>query len=107
MDLPANLRFLRVLVTTLAITMIAGLLTIVGLLVMRFSAQPDPETVSAAAISQSTDLTELTSALTLPDGTQPRAVTLTEDLLLVVTTAATLLIYDRASGTLRQTVALK
>ncbi len=87
--------------------MIAGLLTIVGLLVMRFGAESDPAPVSAAAISQSTDLTELTSALTLPDGTQPRAVTLTEDLLLVVTTDATLLIYDRASGTLRQTVALK
>ena len=39
-DLPANLRFLRVLVTVLTATMILGLITIVALLVIRFSQPP-------------------------------------------------------------------
>ena len=36
-----NLRFLRILVTTLTVTMILGLLAIVSLLVIRFTGAPE------------------------------------------------------------------
>lgn len=86
---PANIRFLRRLVTVLTITMIGGLLVVVALLVIRFSATPDlalPET------------------LTLPDGAQAQAVTLGRGWVAVVTDDDRILVYDRTTGRLRQTV---
>jgi len=87
---PANLRFLRVLVTTLMLVMIGGLLVIVALFVMRFS---------------STGPT-LPDAITLPDGTKAEAFTVGRGWYGVVTDDDTILIFDRATGSLRQTIKL-
>ncbi len=89
---PPNLRFLRRLVTTLTVVMIAGVITIVALLVIRLTDTP-------AALA-------LPDTLTLPDGATATAVTLTGSRLLVVTDDNRLLVYD-ADGTLRQEVAIE
>ena len=86
---PANLRFLRILVTVLTTVMIVGLLTVVGLLVTRLRA-PAPVPV--------TDLA-------LPAGTQVFAVTQSPDRWLVTTTDNRLLIFA-PDGTLTQEVDL-
>ena len=86
---PPNLRFLRVLVTVLTAVMIGGLLVIVTLLVIRFSSSPPvvPDTI------------------TLPDGVEAEAFTMTETWYAVVTGGGTrILIFDRATGNLLQTV---
>ena len=79
------------LVTTLMIVMIGGLLVIVALFVIRFSspAQSFPESI------------------TLPDGTKAKAFTVGRDWYGVVTDVDTILIFDRASGALRQTIAVE
>ncbi|WP_027260947.1 DUF6476 family protein [Sedimentitalea nanhaiensis] len=92
---PANLRFLRRLVTTLTAVMIFGLLIIVGLLVMRFSQDsarkslPLPETIA------------------LPDGLAAQAVTYGPGWYAVVTADQQILIYDANSGALRQTIQIE
>ena len=88
---PGNLRFLRVLVTTLMVVMIGGLLVIVGLFVIRLSpgAPVLPENIR------------------LPDGATAQAVTVGSTWYAIVTGDDTILIYDRATGRLRQTVALE
>ncbi|MFD1193452.1 DUF6476 family protein [Seohaeicola saemankumensis] len=85
---PGNLRFLRLLVTILTGTMIAGLLAIISLLVIRF-----PTATPA-----------LPDVITLPYGTRAQAFTATAGWYAVVTTDDRILIYDRASGTLRQEI---
>jgi hypothetical protein len=92
---PANLRFLRRLVTTLTAVMIVGLLVIVALLVIRFSSDRAP----AAA--------PLPDGITLPDGNTAAAVTYGSDWYAVVTTDDRILIFDRATGALRQTVMIE
>ena len=75
--------------TVLTAVMIGGLLAIVALLVIRFSH-------SAPVIPDSIDL---------PDGTEAEAFTMTPSWYAVVTEGGTrILIFDRASGDLRQTV---
>jgi len=88
---PANLRFLRILVTTLTAVMIGGLLVIVGLLVMRFSS-------TAPALPDS---------ITLPDGTKADAFTMGKRWYAVVTDTDQILIFDRTTGDLRQTITLE
>ena len=85
-----NLRFLRILVTVLAVTMIFGLLTLVGLLVIRFSTAP-------ARL-------ELPATIALPEGARPLAFTRGSDWFAVVTDGDEILIFDAASGELRQRV---
>lgn len=87
---PANLRLLRRLVTTLMVVMILGLLTIVGLFVMRFAAPPAPA---------------LPDRITLPDGTTARAFTRGDDWFAIVTSDDRILIYNQ-DGTLRQEIAI-
>ncbi len=87
---PANLRFLRRLVTVLTAVMICGLLVIIGLFVTRLSAP-------VAALP-------LPEEITLPDGVTARAFTQGTDWYAIVTSQDEILIYDRATGTLRQTV---
>ena len=88
---PPNLRFLRRLVTVLTAVMIGGLLVIVGLLVIRFSRPPAP----------------LPDGITLPAGVTAEAFTLTPGWYAVVTDdGARILIFNRASGALMQTVAV-
>jgi hypothetical protein len=85
---PADLRFLKRLVTALTLTMILGLLTIVTLLVIRLGPAP----------------LALPEAITLPDGARATAFTQSGDWFAVVTEEGEILIYDRATAALRQRV---
>ena len=88
---PATLKFLARLVTVLTATMIVGVLVIVGLLVTRLQRDETPAPALPAEI-------------TLPGGATARAVTWGDDWYAVVTGDDRILIYDRASGEMRQTV---
>ncbi|GGG62585.1 hypothetical protein GCM10011415_06130 [Salipiger pallidus] len=83
---PANLRFLRVLVTVLTAVMIAGLLTILAVIVIQFRNARAP----------------LPEVITLPSGATASAYTQGSDWYAVVTNDDRILIFDRASGDLRQ-----
>ncbi|OIQ29894.1 MAG: hypothetical protein BM562_10740 [Alphaproteobacteria bacterium MedPE-SWcel] len=89
-DEPAQLRFLRRLVTTLTVIMVGGVLVVIALLVIRLSSDRD-----APAIPEH---------LNLPDGTTARAITFGPDWIAVVTTDDQILILDATQGTLRQTL---
>ena len=85
---PANLRFLRRLVTTLTAVMICGLLIIIGLFVMRFTAAGP----------------SLPDSIALPDGVTATAFTVGPGWYAVVTGDSRILIYSRASGELLQNI---
>jgi len=91
---PANLKFLRRLVTLLTGTMIVGVVVIIGLLVMRINGKPAPVSTGP----------ELPASITLPDGAQATAFTMGKGWYAVVTDGDAILIYDADSGELRQTV---
>lgn len=86
---PKLVRYLRTLVTVLTGVMILGFLVIVGLFVTKFS---------------STARLEIPATITLPEGTTPTAFTRAHDWYAVVTDANTILIFDAATGALRQTI---
>jgi len=73
------------------VVMIGGLLVIVALFVIRFSSSPPI----------------LPDSITLPNGTRAKAVTIGETWYGVVTSDDTILIFDRATGALRQTIILE
>jgi hypothetical protein len=85
---PANLRFLRRMVTVLTATMIGGVILITALIVIRYnqSASPLPETI------------------TLPDGATATAFTQARNWYAVVTEDDQILIFSRDSGRLMQTI---
>lgn len=82
------LRWLRILVTSLAAVMGIGVLVIALLLWVRLSEAPLPQ---------------LPDNLALPQGAEPAAVTFARDWVVVVTEAGAVLLYDR-QGQLRQQV---
>jgi hypothetical protein len=86
---PRNLRFLRLLVTVLTAVMILGIAAIVGLLTLRLSTPPRPV---------------LPDNVALPDGVRANAVTFGAGWYAVVTDDDRILIFDNASGALRQSV---
>ncbi|CUH76341.1 hypothetical protein SAMN04488093_102733 [Tropicibacter naphthalenivorans] len=88
---PASLRFLRVLVTVLTGVMIAGITLILGLIWMSYSNARAP----------------LPEVITLPDGTEATAYTQGNDWYAVVTAEDEILIFDRATGDLRQTLRIE
>lgn len=91
-DLPPGLRFLKWLVTALAVTMILGLITIVALLVIRLPGVRAPSPT-------------LPAELRLPEGVTAGAVTFGRGWYAVVSEAGDeILIFDAASGDLRQRV---
>ena len=90
-DEPANLRFLRRLVTSLTVVMMCGVLVVIGLLVTRLR---DRGPI-------------LPQEIALPDGTTPLAITAGRGWYAVVTQDDRILIYDQLSGALRQTVQIK
>ncbi|MEM7471343.1 MAG: DUF6476 family protein [Pseudomonadota bacterium] len=90
---PANLRFLRRLVTALTAVMIVGVVVIVALLVIRLQPASTP------------DLT-LPDEITLPAGAIAESFTQGATWYGVVTTDQRLLVFDRASGALTQSVDL-
>ena len=71
--------------------MIAGVLLIVGLIVIRFYDVPP----------------QLPQTLVLPEGTEAVSFTQGPDWYAIVTSADEILIYDRVTGRLQQTVAIK
>lgn len=89
--LPPGLRFLKGLVITLMITMIVGVIAVVGLLVTRM-----PDATAAPTLPET---------ITLPDGLTAEAVTLGKGWFAIVTSDQKLLIYT-TEGSLRQTVDL-
>ncbi|WP_420558551.1 DUF6476 family protein [Roseovarius sp.] len=86
---PGMVRYLRTLVTVLTGVMILGFLVIVALFVTKFS--------SATRVA-------LPDEITLPDGTTPTAFTRADGWYAIVTDADTILIFDEATGELRQTI---
>jgi hypothetical protein len=89
--LPPSLRFLKWLVIILTATMIVGVITVVGLLVTRMPG-PVPKLI-------------VPEGLDLPAGTQPRAVTLGESWIAVVTDDDRILIFN-PDGSLRQEIVI-
>ncbi|WP_294221061.1 DUF6476 family protein [uncultured Shimia sp.] len=87
---PANLRFLRLLVTGLTVVMMVGLVTVVALIVMRFR----------------DDGPILPENFALQDGVTAQAVTMGDGWVAVVTDDNRILIHDRITGALRQEVVL-
>ena len=86
------MRFVKRLVVGLTATMIVGIAVIVGLLALRLSAPPAP--------------LALPDQLALPDGMQAEAVTLTRAYVLVVTDTDAILVFDRETGALTQSLGL-
>jgi hypothetical protein len=86
---PANLRLLRRLVTALMVVMILGLLSLVGLIVIRFATAPQ---------------IQLPEAITLPDGVVADAFTQGRGWYAVVTRDQHILIFDAGSGQLHQDI---
>lgn len=72
--------------------MIGGLILLLGLVVTQ--------------ITRSTAPFALPDRVELPEGTRAEAVTLSSDWVLVLSREGELLLFDRASGALRQTIAL-
>ncbi len=91
-DLPPGLRWLKGLVTVLTVTLILGVITIVGLLVTRL---PRP----AAA-------PDFPASLALPEGAQPEAITRGPGWIGVVTADGRIFIFEE-DGTPRQEIAIR
>lgn len=91
--LPPSLRLLKWLVVILTLTMIGGVITVVGLLVTRM-----PATFATSAPT-------LPETVALPEGKTAAAVTFGQGWIAVVTTDDHILIFG-ADGRLRQDVAL-
>lgn len=87
-ELPPSLKLLRLLVFILTGVMIAGFIILMALIVTRLSGK---------------DVT-LPESVTLPDGTRATAFTQAGDWWAVVTDDQRILIFDRATGALKQTV---
>ncbi len=83
------LRWLKGLVTALAVVMMLGIASIVLLLWLRLAQAPLPE---------------LPGNIALPAGESPAAVTFARDWLVVVTDSGLVLLYDR-NGTLQRRIA--
>jgi Flp pilus assembly protein protease CpaA len=88
-ELPPSLRFLKHLVTVLTVTMIVGVITVVAVLVTRLQQVSPPPGLPAS--------------ITLPPGSQARAVTMGTGWIAVVTADDHILIYA-TDGTLRQDI---
>ena len=87
---PANLKFLRLLVTSLTAIMIVGVLVVIALLVTRLR-DTGPQ---------------LPAEITLPNGARATAFTQGQGWYAVVTDDNRLLVFNRTSGALVQEVAI-
>lgn len=88
---PANLKFLRRLVTVLTAVMILGLVVLISLVVIRLQ----------------TPALVLPETLVLPDGETAHSYTQGRGWVAVVTQSDLILIYDADTGNLRQTIAIE
>ncbi len=91
--LPPSLRFLKALVIVLTLTLIVGVITIVWVIVTRM-----PQAIQG--------LPRMPESITLPDGTTATAFTQGDRWYAVVTADDRILIFDRATGALRQSVTI-
>ena len=91
--LPPELRFLKLLVTVLTAVMIAGVITIVALLVIRLQAAPEPVLVTPERFS-------------LPGGVVPVGLSLLGTDTIVIGDDGVIRVFDSASGELRQEIAI-
>ena len=89
-----TVKYLRLLVTILTITMIAGFLVIVTLFVIKFSSLGSTEP-------------DLPDTVTLPADTNATAFTQGTDWFAIITDDNRILIYDREDGSLRQTLQIE
>ncbi len=87
-----TLKYLKLLVTALTLTMIGGFLTIVALFVMRFNEMSG---------------VEVPDKVTLPEGVEATAFTRGEDWFAIVTDTNEILIYSRVTGNLRQRITIE
>ena len=87
---PGLLRFLKILVSALAVTMLVGLIVLIGLFVMRFPRASAP----------------FPTEIALPEGATASAVTWGPDWLAVVTGDGRLLIFSADGQRLLQEVAI-
>lgn len=88
----STLKWLKVLVMTLTITIIVGFVIIVGLFIAKFN--------SFGPASPAV----LPDRISLPDGTAPEAFTVTAEWYAVITADGEILVYDRADGALRKRI---
>ncbi|MEP5758367.1 MAG: DUF6476 family protein [Litoreibacter sp.] len=88
---PANLKFLRRLVTTLTATMIIGVIVLIGVVVIRLQAP-------SITFPQNIEL---------PQGVTPTAYTQGRGWYAVVSDEDSILIFDATSGALRQTIPIQ
>jgi Family of unknown function (DUF6476) len=89
--LPPSLRFLKWLVIILTLTMIGGVITVVGLIVTRM-----PQAFSASSPNLPTDLR-------LPEGKEAAAITFGKGWIAVVSTDDHILVFDE-NGVLKQDI---
>ena len=87
--LPRGVRLLQGLVVLLTLSMIGGIITVDAVIVARFPVPPTPA---------------LPEALALPEGARVIALTQGRDWYAVVIEGDAILIFDRATGALRQRV---
>lgn len=90
-SMPPLVIYLKRLVTVMTVVMIAGFLILIYMLVIRLNADPLP----------------MPDMVTLPAGTTATAFTQGEDWFAVVTSDNEILIYNRGTGALQQTVQLE
>lgn len=91
----AGLTLMRRLVTSLLVVMILGFLLLIGLLVTRFPTMNAPVSF------------DFPENITLPDGATAQNFTRGADWIAIVTTDNEILIFDAATGELRQTVEIE
>ncbi len=91
-ELPPSLRLLKRLVTVLTVTMILGVITVVGLLVIRMPQMNIPPALPAS--------------LVLPKGVTATAVTMGTGWIAVVTSGNHILVFDTL-GTLQQDIPIE
>lgn len=94
------MRLLRRLVTILMVVMICGFLVIVALFVIRLSG-PAANTGTGVGPGTGPDLPE---TVILPQGTTAQAVTFGRDWIAIVSSDNRILIYDKVTGALKQTI---
>ena len=90
--LAPTLRYLKTLVTALAVTMIAGVIILVAVVVIRLPAAPAPLT--------------LPEGLKLPAGETVNAITQGQGWIAIVTGSGKILVFDGKTGALRHSYAL-
>ena len=83
-----TVRFLKILVTTLTITMIVGLITVVAVFVIRFPGKTDGDL-------------RLPPKITLPAGEKASAVTRGKGWVAIVTDSGKILVFNGETGALR------